>query len=180
VLRLLLLLLRKQINIMDSYIGLKRIKGLFMNRGDYNLYRGWNMPNDENGSDEGYLVEYEGSESNHNNHKGYISWSPKKVFEDSYRLSSGLPFGHAVEGMKSGLKFARSGWNGNGMYVVVMPGYPDGIEANENTRNSHGLSEGAILKFRPYFQLFTAQGDVAMWAPSGSDALAEDWVIVIK
>ena len=89
-----------------------------------------------------------------------------------------LSFGEAVLSAKNGYKVARKGWNGKGMYITIMPGYPDGIEANENTRKAHNLPEGAILKFRPYFQLFTAQGDVAMWSPSGSDALAEDWVIV--
>lgn len=27
-------------------------------------------------------------------------------------------------------------------------------------------------------QLYTAQHDVAMWSPSGSDALADDWMIL--
>jgi hypothetical protein len=87
-------------------------------------------------------------------------------------------FGQAVEAAKQGKKVARIGWNGAGMYAVIMPGYPNGIEANEATRKTHNLPEGSILKFRPYWQLFTAQKDIAMWSPSGSDSLAEDWMIV--
>ena len=46
-----------------------------MNRGEYNKYRGWTIPANENPNDEGYLVKYQ---------DGYESWSPKAVFEESY------------------------------------------------------------------------------------------------
>ncbi|AUR89360.1 hypothetical protein NVP1122B_69 [Vibrio phage 1.122.B._10N.286.46.F8] len=56
-----------------------------MNRIDYNIYRGWELPSNENGSDEGYLVEYlDSGEPNHPEHKGYISWSPKGVFDSGH------------------------------------------------------------------------------------------------
>ena len=71
---------------MENYIGVKNIKAEPMTRLEYNFYRGWVLPKDENGSDEGYLVEYiNGGESNHIDHKGYISWSPKAVFEKAYK-----------------------------------------------------------------------------------------------
>ena len=89
-----------------------------------------------------------------------------------------MNFGEAIEAMKSGSKIAREGWNGNGMFVVYQKGYPDGIKVNEQTADAYGVEEGTLMKFRPYMQLKTAQNDCAMWAPSGSDALAEDWNIV--
>ena len=56
-----------------------------MTRQEYNDYRGWVLDSDEDGSDEGYLVEYvDGGKPNHLDHKGYISWSPKDVFEKGY------------------------------------------------------------------------------------------------
>ena len=33
---------------MKKYIGTKMIEAKPMNRGDYNTYRGWNIPKDEN------------------------------------------------------------------------------------------------------------------------------------
>tara|TARA_R110000764_G_scaffold234790_8_gene328896 strand:- start:118 stop:564 length:447 start_codon:yes stop_codon:yes gene_type:complete len=70
---------------MGIYIGVKQIKAQVMNRLDYNKYRGWELPSDENGEDEGYLVEYlNSSTSNHPNHEGYVSWSPKKELDDAY------------------------------------------------------------------------------------------------
>lgn len=69
------------------YEGTKRVHATPMNRGDYNEYRGWQMPADENPADEGYLVEYvDGGKANDSRHAGYISWSPKDVFERAYTL----------------------------------------------------------------------------------------------
>ena len=69
-----------------TYEGTKRVHARPMTRGEYNAYRGWEVPADENPADDGYLVEYlDGGKSNHPNHAGYISWSPKDVFERSYK-----------------------------------------------------------------------------------------------
>ena len=60
---------------MKTYIGIKKIEAEPMNRGDYNKYRGWTIPADENPADDGYLVKYP---------DGYESWSPKSAFEEAY------------------------------------------------------------------------------------------------
>lgn len=74
---------------MQHYVGTKIIKATPMTRGDYNVYRGWDIPADENPEDTGYLVEYtDGGRPNHPKHDGYISWSPSAVFEGAY-----LPMG---------------------------------------------------------------------------------------
>ena len=161
---------------MKTYIGTKLVKMRPMNRADYNTYRGWTLPADENGADEGYLVEYlDGGKPNHSDHEGYISWSPKEQAEAAYRETSGLTFGLAVEALKKGLKVARAGWNGAGMFAYLVPAnsYP----AQTGAAKSH-FGEGAMVPYRAYLALKTAQGDVATWAPSCSDALAEDWLIV--
>lgn len=43
---------------MTQHIGVKLINAYPMTRLAYNDFRGWELPSDENGSDEGYLVEY--------------------------------------------------------------------------------------------------------------------------
>ena len=60
---------------MKNYIGIKRIDAKPMTRGEYNEYRGWEIPENENPDDEGYLVKYSDD---------YESWSPKNVFENAY------------------------------------------------------------------------------------------------
>ncbi|MGD1817990.1 MAG: Gp49 family protein [Pleomorphochaeta sp.] len=69
---------------MKSFIGTKLIKAKPMNRKDYNDLRGWTVPSDENPADEGYLVEYQNQTPNVKGFNGYVSWSPKSIFEKNY------------------------------------------------------------------------------------------------
>lgn len=70
-----------------TYIGTKVIHAVAMTRAAYNLYRGWDLPKDENGDDNGYLVEYaDGGAPNVPGHTGYVSWSPREVFEKAYSI----------------------------------------------------------------------------------------------
>jgi len=89
-----------------------------------------------------------------------------------------MKFGEAIESCKKGMKIQREGWNGKGMFVVYQKGYPEGIPANKNTAEAYGINEGELFIVRPYLQLKTADGSHAMWSPSTSDCLAEDWRIV--
>lgn len=70
---------------MKRYQCHKQVLAKPMTRGEYNAYRGWTVPEDKNPEDAGFLVEYtDGGASNHPKHEGYISWSPKDVFEKGY------------------------------------------------------------------------------------------------
>lgn len=168
------------------YIGTKLIEARPMNRAEYNIYRNWGLPADENGADEGYLVEYlDGGEPNHPDHSGYISWSPKEVFEKAYRRTDGLPFGHAIEAAKLGRKIARNGWNGKNMFVVYMPPLqlpPFNTQEpgpRVNDRTAKFIGEDTPLDCQPYFAMFNAQQQwIPGWLASQSDMLADDWVIV--
>lgn len=80
---------------MKQYTGTKVVNATPMARQEYNDLRCWDLPADEDGSDEGYLVEYvDGGKPNHKDYAGYISWSPKNVFEKSY-----LPSSHPLDRM---------------------------------------------------------------------------------
>lgn len=71
----------------QTYIGTKIVRAQPMKRGEYNLFRGWEVPADEDPADEGYLVEYtDGGKPNTQSHAGYVSWSPKEQFERAYRV----------------------------------------------------------------------------------------------
>lgn len=157
---------------MKRYIGVKEIKATPMKRGDYNTYRGWDTPADENPDDDGFLVEYiDGGQTNHPDHAGYISWSPAGVFERAYRRIDGLTFGQAIEAMKAGKKVARAGWNGKGMWLRVVYPYLDKqflvIEGD--------FCEGTLL---PYIGMKTADNGFVPWLASQTDMLSEDWMIV--
>ena len=160
------------------FIGTKVISALFMTRQDYNDYRGWQLPEDENGSDKGYLVEYrDGGPSNHADHAGYISWSPEAVFNSSYQTSGTLSFGHAIELAKDGYKIARSGWNGKNMWLILVPGSPNIKPVAGTPYSNAGLIEKVTID--AHIDMFTAQGTMQPgWLASQSDMLAEDWCIV--
>lgn len=164
---------------MKTYIGTKTVKARPMDRKTYNEYRGWELPADENGDDEGMLVEYiDGGKANHLLHDGYISWSPADVFDRAYRPINGMTFGMAIEAMKKGDKVARAGWNGKGMFLYHVPAnsYP----AQRNLAGSPllGVFQDDMVPYGAYIAMKTAQDNVIPWLASQTDMLAEDWTIV--
>ena len=161
---------------MNRYIGTKALNAKPMTRQAYNNLRGWEVPADENPADDGYLVEYiDGGQANHPDFDGYISWSPKDVFERAYRRSDGLTFGNALELLKAGKKVARAGWNGKGLFLFLVPG----SNFKVNRPPLLGIyPEGTEINYRPHIDLKGVDGSISTWAPSGSDALAEDWAVV--
>lgn len=158
---------------MQQYIGTKKLNAKPITRGEYNKFRGWDLPANENAEDEGYMVEYtDGGKPNVEGFVGYVSWSPKEQFEKAYRQTSAMNFGLAIEAMKKGLKVAREGWNGKGQFVYYVPAnsYPAQTEAARATF-------GDTVPYRAYLALKTVQNDVQVWTASTSDILADDWVI---
>lgn len=168
---------------MKTHIGTKIINATPMNRADYNTFRGWTLPLDENGADEGYLVEYlDGGKPNTPHYAGYVSWSPKAQFEVAYREIAGLTFGFAIEALKLGKRVARAGWNGKGMWLSLSC---DGTRdvAAENFWSPHNAQfareNGGKATVLPSITMKTATGEILMgWTPNGIDMLAEDWVIL--
>ena len=105
--------------------------------------------------DKGYKVVYPG---------GYVSWSPKKVFDDAYRKSGGLTFGFAIELLKKGARLARDAWNGKGMYLVFIP-------AGNAQYLGYDMQDCVGIK--------NAQNVMQPgWHPTQKDMLADDWVLV--
>lgn len=156
---------------MKRFLGVKQINAKPMNRLEYNNFKGWELPSDENGEDEGYLVEYiDGGQPNTKEFKGYVSWSPKEVFEKGYRNVEGLTFGFAIEAMKKGHKVARKGWNGKGMFLK----YVDPWEYSIKTP----IVYSKIMALDPWIGMKTAGDTFVPWLASQSDVLSEDWVII--
>lgn len=69
---------------MKQFNALKKVNAKSMNRQEYNNLRGWPLPADEDGSDEGYLTEDINAPSNLEGWDGYISWTPKAIFEEQF------------------------------------------------------------------------------------------------
>lgn len=154
----------------------KKVIVIVMNRLAYNKYRGWDLPEDEDGTDEGYLVEYlDGGKPNHKDHKGYISWSPKEQFDNGYTevINEGLSFGQAIAFMKDGKKVARKGWNGKGMWLGLV------------NKSQCTVSEDVVyddtckpVVVDPWIGMKTAGDTFVPWLASQTDMLSNDWVLV--
>lgn len=172
---------------MNRYIGVKEINAKLMTRIEYNTLRGWDLPANENPDDEGYLVEYiDGGSPNHPDFSGYISWSPKDVFERAYKATDGMTFGMALEALKKGLKVARKGWNGKGMWLSLS-GPLEGRVINaddfwsENNREWARQFGGAMVLPAITMKTVNAHGREAIlmgWLASQTDMLSDDWEIV--
>ena len=109
----------------------------------------------------GYAVKYP---------DGYISWSPKGVFEEAYRVAEGddqaLTFGDALHFLKLGCKLQRRGWNGDGLTVELQR--PD--------EHSKTILPYIFLIYPPC--AINTPGFRVPWVASQTDMLAEDWQIV--
>lgn len=163
---------------MKNYIGTKTLNAKPMTRDEYNTLRGWPTPADENGSDEGYLVEYtDGGKPNVEGFAGYVSWSPKEQFENAYRETSGMNFGLAMEAMKKGLRVARKGWNERGIFIYRVPAnkYPASRNLLETMK---GVYEDDLVPYQSYTAMKTVDNTVVPWTCSQTDRDADDWVIV--
>lgn len=146
---------------MKEFIGTKIVEAEPMNRGEYNTYRGWQIPKDENPADEGYHIRYP---------DGYESWCPKKQFDEAYREYDNMTFGIAIEALKKGKKVARRGWNGKGMYLFKSPKIGCQIYSRFTGKDINDMQEFIIMK--------TVDDTLVPWLASQTDMLAEDWIII--
>mgnify|MGYP003645107157 CR=1 FL=1 len=88
-----------------------------------------------------------------------------------------MNFGKAIEALKNGNKVARQGWNGKGMWLVLVPGSPNIKPVAGTPYSNAGLMNEVTIS--PHIDMFTANGDMQPgWLASQSDMLAEDWCTV--
>lgn len=153
-----------------KYIRCHIVKATPMTRGEYNKHRGWIAPANENAAAEGYHVVYP---------DGYESWCPKAQFEAAGRPIEGMTFGMAIEAMKQGMKVARRGWNGKGMYLWLLPATDVKKEWCHDPRLVEAMGDRDTLPCLGSIRMFTATKEVLTgWLASQTDMLSDDWEIV--
>lgn len=149
---------------MKTYISATLVKAKPMNRGEYDNYRGWDIPENENPADEGYFIKY---------NDGYETWLAKKQFEEMYKECTFLSFSEALVLLRRGFKVARKGWNGKKQYIqlatCISYKSTDGIIINCD----HDTIGNASIAF------VGTSGVQIGWLASQADMLSDDWVIVI-
>ena len=116
----------------------------------------------------------------------------REFFENNYYSGTEMDFSRALGSLKMGLKVARKGWNGKGMWLAYTPGST--IPADQ-VKGDHALTllamelpepllamelpELAAYKIHDHIDLRTADGTLLCdWVPNGLDLLADDWVVI--
>jgi hypothetical protein len=86
-----------------------------------------------------------------------------------------MNFGTALAQLKDGNKVSRSGWNGKGMFLFLVPGSVFKV----NRPPLLGIyPEGTEITYHAHVDMKTADGQIVPWLCSQTDMLAEDWGIV--
>lgn len=109
-------------------------------------------------------------------------------------------FGEAIEAMKKGKRAAREGWNGKDMFVFMqvpseiplevvpkMQSLPQSVK-DVFIRRHESVKEGAMasvdpilmntIRYKNQMAIVYPDNSIHGWAPSASDSLAEDWIIL--
>lgn len=82
-------------------------------------------------------------------------------------------FGQAIKHLKSGNKVARSGWNGKGMFLVLLNFDKQYWNIPEFNNQEYPLLNSIAMK--------TATNEILIgWLASQTDMLAEDWILIEK
>ncbi|THJ36151.1 DUF2829 domain-containing protein [Lampropedia aestuarii] len=86
-----------------------------------------------------------------------------------------MNFGDAIKELKLGKRLQRTGWNGKGLFIYLVPAasYP----VQTGAAKEH-FGEGAMVPYAAYLALKNVDETVSTWAPSINDTLADDWQVV--
>lgn len=83
-----------------------------------------------------------------------------------------MDFSAALLALKGGKRVQRSGWNGKGMFVFLVPGSTFQV----NRPPLLGIyPEGTIINYHGHVDMKTADGQIVPWLCSQTDLLATDW-----
>lgn len=88
---------------------------------------------------------------------------------------STMNFGAALEAIQAGQRIARTGWNGKGMFVYLVP--PASYPVQTGAAKAH-FGEGAMVPYNAYMAIKNVDNTVSTWVPSVNDCLASDWGVV--
>jgi hypothetical protein len=87
-------------------------------------------------------------------------------------MAETFDFSEALSAIKTRRRVARSGWNGKGMFLFLVPGSAFKVDRPPLL----GIyPEGTPINYHGHIDMKTAQGYVVPWVASQSDLLADDW-----
>ena len=84
-----------------------------------------------------------------------------------------VTYSEALNALKIGKKISREGWNGKGMFVLLIKG----AAVTDAIQERYGCPTEPVI-VNDFTMLRGVDGKLSMWVPSSTDQLAEDWVII--
>lgn len=87
-------------------------------------------------------------------------------------------FGDALSMLRAGARVTRQGWNGRGVWLVLIPGSTFTVQADRTLGEAAPDLVGQKISYRPHIDMKAVDGTVGPWVASQSDLLAEDWCSV--
>ena len=88
-----------------------------------------------------------------------------------------MDFGQALAALKGGERVARKGWNGKGMWLILVPGSPNIRPVAGTPYSNAGITEPTNID--AHVDMYTAGGSMQPgWLASQADMLANDWEVV--
>lgn len=81
-----------------------------------------------------------------------------------------MNFGQAINAMQLGAKVLREGWNGKGMWLIIVRDW-----------NCVFGAWGALdeIERAPFIAMKTANNKFVPWLASQTDMLADDWKVLL-
>lgn len=87
-------------------------------------------------------------------------------------MPKGKSFSEALELLKEGVRVARVGWNGKGMFLLY-------VTASVSTPEMERMCpDTGATELSAWIGMKTADNKFVPWLASQTDLLAEDWLIV--
>lgn len=88
-----------------------------------------------------------------------------------------MAFGSAITSMKDGKRVCRAGWNGKGMWLVLVQPDDDASVTPHPVYAVNGIVDDATNGCLPWVGMKTADNKFVPWLASQTDVLADDWQI---
>lgn len=92
--------------------------------------------------------------------------------DEERREMNDMDFGDALVRLRKGRRVCREGWNGKGMWLMLIPADAWSTSVGPSSAsvpNAHRL---------PWIAMKTADGGLVPWLASQTDLLADDWAEV--
>lgn len=88
-----------------------------------------------------------------------------------------MNFSDALYHIKRRYRLSRKGWNGQDMFVFLVP--DSTFEINRQPL-LHLYPEGTQVSYQSHIDIKTSDGTILPWTATQTDILAEDWFLYRK